>query len=149
MRAAEWWRDYATDYYRLDECTSCHPRKRSKQGPCRVLFSARPFLLPAVIDVTLNGRAGAHPTPPPIRIFGMAARKDEMAEQWIAAWLASVADGSNTMSQRKLSSIETRGGGLRAVKALAKEKGVHLFLLEDDKGDEFVAASTKPFKVIC
>jgi hypothetical protein len=53
------------------------------------------------------------------------------------------------MSQRKLSSVETRGGGLEAVTALARERGVHLLLLGDDKGDELVAASTKPFEVIC
>ena len=69
--------------------------------------------------------------------------------QWAEEWLASVADGSNTMSQRKLASVETRGGGLEAVRLLAQEKEVHLLLLEDDKGDELIAASTKPFKVIC
>ena len=71
------------------------------------------------------------------------------AMQWTEEWLASVADGSNTMSQRKLSSVEARGGGLDAVKRTAQEKGVHLLLLEDDKGDELIAASAKPFKVIC
>ena len=70
-------------------------------------------------------------------------------EQWASEWLDGVADGSNTMSQRKLSSIEKRGGGIEAVAALAKQKGVHLLLLEDDKGNELVAASTKPFKVVC
>ena len=69
--------------------------------------------------------------------------------EWAEAWLDSVADGSNTMSQRKLSSVETRGGGLDAVKTIAEQKGVHLLLLEDDKGDALIAASVKPFKVIC
>ena len=73
----------------------------------------------------------------------------ETAVQWAAEWLDAVADGSNTMSQRKLSSVEKRGGGLEAVKALARERGVHLLLLEDDKGNELVAASVKPFKVVC
>ncbi|MBA3944788.1 MAG: hypothetical protein H0X37_09535 [Herpetosiphonaceae bacterium] len=73
----------------------------------------------------------------------------EAAIQWATAWLDGVADGSNTMSQRKLASIETRGGGLEAVKLLAEQKGVHLLLLEDDRGDALVAASTKPFEVIC
>ena len=68
---------------------------------------------------------------------------------WAADWLDRVADGSNTMSQRKLSSVETRGGGLKAVKALAEQRGVHLLLLEDDQGNELVAASTKPFEVVC
>lgn len=71
------------------------------------------------------------------------------SEQWTSDWLDAVADGSNTMSQRKLSSIEKRGGGMEAVKAAAKKKGVHLVLLEDDKGNELVAASMKPFKVVC
>ena len=53
------------------------------------------------------------------------------------------------MSQRKLSSVQRRGGSLEAVSAIARQKGVHLLLVEDDKGNELVAASTKPFKVIC
>ena len=69
--------------------------------------------------------------------------------RWAAEWLDGVADGSYTMSQRKRSSVEKRGGGLEAVKALARERGVHLLLLEDDKGEELVAASTKPFEVVC
>lgn len=73
----------------------------------------------------------------------------ETKAQWAADWLDGVADGSNTMSQRKLSSVETRGGGLEAVKALAQERNVHLLLLEDDKGSALVAASVKPFKVVC
>ena len=73
----------------------------------------------------------------------------ESAEKWAADWLDAVADGSNTMSQRKLSSVVKRGGGIGAVKQIAARKGVHLLLLEDDKGNELVAASTKPFEVIC
>ena len=64
-------------------------------------------------------------------------------------WLDKVADGSTAMSQRKLSSIETRGGGLEAVKTLAEQRGVHLLRLEDDKGNEVIAASLKPFDVVC
>ena len=79
----------------------------------------------------------------------MSTNQPDPAAQWAAAWLDTVADGSNTMSQRKLSSIEKHGGGIDAVKAIAKEKGVHLLLLEDDKGNELVAASTKSFKVVC
>jgi hypothetical protein len=78
----------------------------------------------------------------------MSTTKSEKASQWVANWLDSVADGSSTMSQRKLSSIEKRGGGIAVVKAAAKKRGVHLILLEDDKGNELVAASTKPFKVL-
>ena len=71
------------------------------------------------------------------------------AEQWAADWLGTVADGSNTMGQRKLTSIEKYGGGLEAVRAVARVRGVHLVLLTDDKGDELVAASVHPFKVGC
>lgn len=53
------------------------------------------------------------------------------------------------MSQRKLISVQQRGGGLDAVKAVAEQAGVHLLLVEDDKGIELVAASKKPFNVIC
>lgn len=73
----------------------------------------------------------------------------EMATQWASEWLDKVADGTNTMSQRKLSSIETRGGGLEAVKTLAEQKGVHLLRLEDDQGNELIAVSVKPFEVVC
>lgn len=69
--------------------------------------------------------------------------------QWAATWLDAVANGANTMSQRKLTSIEARGGGLEAVKTIAEQKGVHLLLLEDDQGNELVAASAKPFTVVC
>jgi len=69
--------------------------------------------------------------------------------RWGSDWLDKVADGSTAMSQRKLSSIETRGGGLEAVKTLAEQKGVHLLRLEDDKGNEVIAASLKPFDVVC
>lgn len=79
----------------------------------------------------------------------MTTPKSETTDQWATSWLDSVADGSNTMSQRKLTSIEKREGGIDAVAALAQEKGVHLLLVEDDKGNEIVAASKKPFKVIC
>ncbi len=67
---------------------------------------------------------------------------------WITVWLDAVANGSNTMSQRSLASIE-KHGGLDAVMAAAVERSVHLLLMEDDKGRELVAASKKPFKVIC
>ena len=69
--------------------------------------------------------------------------------EWVSAWLDSVVDGSNTMSQRKLSSVERLGGGLEAVRVFAEQKGAHLLLLEDDKGNELIAASTRPVKVVC
>ena len=70
-------------------------------------------------------------------------------EKWASDWLDSVANGSSTMSQHKVTSIEMRGGKIKEVKALAKKKGAHLLLLEDPKGNELLAASTKPFKVVC
>lgn len=79
----------------------------------------------------------------------MGASLEKKIEKWTADWLDRVVDGSNTMSQRKLSSVETNGGGLEAVAAVARQKGVHLLLVEDDNGNELVAASTKPFTVIC
>jgi len=79
----------------------------------------------------------------------MRTTKSKTAEQWTAEWLDAVAAGSNTMSQRLLSSIEKHTGGLDTVKAAAEARGVHLVLLEDDKGVELVAASTKPFTVLC
>ncbi len=79
----------------------------------------------------------------------MSTPPPDSAAQWAAAWLDSVANGSNTMSQRKLSSVERLGGGIAAVRAIAEQKGVHLLLLEDDQGNELIAASTKPFKVLC
>ncbi len=79
----------------------------------------------------------------------MSERKTETTKEWATTWLDRVADGSNTMSQRKLSSIEKHEGGLEAVKAVATKKGVRLLLVRDDKGDEIVTASVNPFKVIC
>jgi hypothetical protein len=70
-------------------------------------------------------------------------------EQWVAAWLNTVQAGLNTMSQRKLTSIEKHAGGVELVKTIAQQMGVHLLLVEDDQGNEVVAASMKPFKVIC
>lgn len=72
----------------------------------------------------------------------------ETTSQWATDWLDGVADGSNTMSPRKWSSVEKRGGGLEAVKALARERNIHLLLLEDDKGNEPIAASVKPFEPV-
>jgi hypothetical protein len=70
-------------------------------------------------------------------------------DRWLHAWLETVAGGLNTMNQRKLSSILKHAPSLEMVKAVAEQKGVHLLLLEDDEGSQLVAASTKPFTVIC
>lgn len=67
---------------------------------------------------------------------------------WMERWLDSVAAGASTMSQRKLATIDARGG-LKALRKLAKQRGIHLVLLTDDRGVELLAASTHQFKVIC
>lgn len=69
-------------------------------------------------------------------------------EQWVEDWLKSVVDGSNTMSQRRVTSIE-KHVNLSKVKRIAIRMGIHLLMVEDDEGNKVVAASTKPFKVIC
>ena len=71
------------------------------------------------------------------------------AHLWATAWLDAVVAGAATMSQRKLSSVEKRGGGLPVVRELAREKGVHLLLFTDDQGNELVAASRHPFQMVC
>jgi hypothetical protein len=67
---------------------------------------------------------------------------------WLDEWLAGVADGRSTMSQRALSSIE-RHGGLAAAVAAAEAHKVHLVQLTDDKGRALVAASRHPFTALC
>ena len=68
--------------------------------------------------------------------------------RWIEDWIASVAGGRATMSQRKVSSIESHGGLAAAVEA-ARSQGVHLVQLTDDKGTLLVAASREPFVTLC
>ena len=79
----------------------------------------------------------------------MAARKPMPDATWLETWLEAVRSGASTMSQRKLTRFDTLEGGIAAARRLAKKKGVHLLLLTDDRGDELVAASLHPFKVIC
>lgn len=79
----------------------------------------------------------------------MESSHDFPINPWADEWLDSVANGISTMSQRKLSSISKRGGGIEYVKTIAKQKGVHLLQITDDKGNELVAASVNPFTVIC
>lgn len=66
---------------------------------------------------------------------------------WLERWMES-ASRSGSMSQRRLSAIERHGGGLDAAARAAREAGVHLVLLTDDKGDRIVAASRNPFRVL-
>ena len=62
-------------------------------------------------------------------------------------WLDDVASGKLSMSQRRVSSIESKCG-MDVVCRLAKERGIHLMQLTDDKGHELVGASLHPFKVL-
>ena len=78
----------------------------------------------------------------------MKKNKIQSPEKWASNWIKSVADGSNTMSARRVTSIERNGGGLEAVAIEAKKQKVHLVLLEDDKGIKQVAASIKPFTIL-
>ena len=67
---------------------------------------------------------------------------------WAIKWLDAVSCGEATMSQRKLTSVEGRCG-LEAVSALARQRGVHLLLLTDDRSEQLIAASLHPFRIIC
>ena len=80
--------------------------------------------------------------------ISMSTKNKSENNAWTNEWLEGVAKGTNTMSQRMVSSIEKRGGGLTTVKREASKRGIHLVRLEDDKGNDLVAASLKPFKVI-
>jgi len=71
-----------------------------------------------------------------------------MQDDWMDEWLAAVAAGERTMSQRALSVVEKHGGLARAV-AAARLKRVHLLQLTDDTGAELIAASFHPFRVLC
>ena len=82
-------------------------------------------------------------------MFKRVVSESEAGKHWAMEWLTGVADGSKGMSQRKLKLIVKRGGGLTTVKAVAQTVGVHLLLLENEQGVQIVAASKKPFKIIC
>jgi DNA polymerase III delta subunit len=73
----------------------------------------------------------------------------QTATEWLSKWLDAVAAGGATMSQRSLHQLELRGGDLRLLRRLAKQRGVHLLLVRLDDGKDVVAASLHPFKVIC
>ena len=76
-------------------------------------------------------------------------RATEKQQRWVEAWLDAVVDGRATMSQRNAGTIETRGGGLANVTAVAEAKGVHLIELVDDQGHVLICASKHPFRVLC
>ena len=68
---------------------------------------------------------------------------------WTERWIESVASGTFTMSQRRLTAIDRFGGGLARAKMIAEERGVHLLQLTDDQDQKLVAASRHPFIVVC
>ncbi len=78
----------------------------------------------------------------------MTVPQKNRRERWIDAWIGGVADGTKTMSSRRMTSIEKFAGSLKSIKVVAKQRGVHLLLLMDDNGHKVVAASRHPFKVI-
>ena len=63
-------------------------------------------------------------------------------------WVASVANGAATMSQRNLNWVEANGG-IDTLVEVARHSGVHLVKLVDDKGHELVAASRERFETLC
>ena len=68
---------------------------------------------------------------------------------WLARWLDGVKDGSATMSQRRLSAVEAKGGGMALVEKAARARKLHLLVLEEDRGVTLVVASVRLFRVIC
>lgn len=64
------------------------------------------------------------------------------------AWLDDVAAGRLAMSQRAMTTVAARGGIARVI-AAATVRGVHLLRLTDDMGKVLIAASRKPFEVLC
>jgi hypothetical protein len=70
-------------------------------------------------------------------------------EASIAAWLDDVANGTVSMSQRRLTRLEGAPGGVEAVCALARARGVHLAVFTDEQGVALVAASRHPIQVLC
>ncbi|WP_425230923.1 hypothetical protein [Sphingomonas sp.] len=63
-------------------------------------------------------------------------------------WLADIADGHATMSQRGPRWVE-KNGGLDAIVAAARARGVHLLRLTDDEGKVLIAASREAFETLC
>ncbi len=75
----------------------------------------------------------------------MPSRVSEKTQSWIDA----VANGTLTMSQRKVDVLIKIEGDLKPVTAAAKKAGVHLLQLTDDKGNVLLAASKEAFKILC
>lgn len=77
----------------------------------------------------------------------MHASIDTPERQWLDRWMTD-ASRRGAMSQRKRSAVERHGGGLNEAAQAAKDRGVHLLLLTDEHGEEVLAASLSPFRVI-
>ena len=71
-----------------------------------------------------------------------------MNEQAFEEWVNSVAEGAATMSQRNLRWVEANGGIDKLVE-VARQRGIHLVRLTDDKGNDLLAASQEPFQTLC
>lgn len=67
---------------------------------------------------------------------------------WYARWLDPVASNPNSMSQRSKASIDKHGGVGRAIRA-ARERGIHLCQIVDDRGRPLIAATDKPIVTLC
>ena len=63
-------------------------------------------------------------------------------------WIESVRTRMHSMSQRKLTVVESWPGGVDVLVDEAKAHGVHLLQLTDDRGEVLIAASSAPFKVL-
>ena len=66
----------------------------------------------------------------------------------LEAWLEAVVSGKPTMSQRGVRWVEAQGG-LAVIVECARARGVHLVQLTDDQDKVLIAASLKPFAVLC
>ena len=74
---------------------------------------------------------------------------EKAVDAWTDGWLAAVASGEVTMSQRTMARVAARPGGVEAVCTAARARGVHLAVFTDDRGVELVAASRHPIRVLC
>ena len=82
------------------------------------------------------------------RAFKKTPRADAPAQAtWLAKWMAA-ASTDGAMSQCRASATQARGGRLEVTSKSARAAGVHLVLLTDHKGAQFVAASQHPFQIL-
>jgi hypothetical protein len=67
---------------------------------------------------------------------------------WIEHWMKSVASGEHPLSQRARRSID-RHGGIEALTAAARKRGLHLAELTNELGQRVVTASIDTIDVFC